>query len=61
RGAQSLNSFSRYLIDIYGERTVYNLMLYPETIEKVTAKTWEQLTLEWEQHIRNKYNDAKNS
>ena len=60
RGAQSMNSFSRYLIDIYGERTVYNLMLYPETIEEVTAKTWEQLTLEWEQHIRNKYNGAKN-
>ena len=58
RGAQSLNSFSRYLIDIYGERTVYNLMLYPETIEEVTNQTWEQLAIEWETHIRNKYNGA---
>lgn len=57
-GAQSLNSFSRYLIDLYGERTVYNLMLYPETIEEVTYKTWEQLALEWEMHIRNKYKDV---
>ena len=57
-GAQSLNSFSRYLIDLYGERTVYNLMLYPETIEEVTDKTWEQLALEWETHIRNKYKNV---
>lgn len=60
RGAQSLNSFSRYLIDLYGERTVYNLMLYPETIEEVTDKTWEQLALEWELHIRNKYKGIEN-
>lgn len=57
-GAQSMNSFSRYLIDLYGERTVYNLMLYPKTIEEVTDKTWEQLALEWETHIRNKYKDV---
>ena len=59
-GAQSLNSFSRYLIDLYGERTVYNLMLYPETIEEVTDKTWEQLALEWEIYIRNKYDAVEN-
>ena len=57
-GAQSMNSFSRYLIDLYGERTVYNLMLYPKTIEEVTEKTWEQLALEWETHIRNKYKNV---
>ena len=60
RGAQSLNSFSRYLIDLYGERTVYDLMLYPETIEEVTDKTWEQLASEWELHIRNKYKGIEN-
>ena len=60
RGAQSLNSFSRYLIDKYGERTVYNLMLYPETIEEVVDKTWEQLELEWKLHIQNKYMGVEN-
>ena len=59
-GAQSQNSFSWYLIDLYGERTVYNLMLYPETIEEVTDKTWEQLASEWEEYIRNKYNSVEN-
>ena len=58
-GAQSLNSFSRYLIDLYGERKVYDLMLYPETIEEVTGKTWEQLASEWEAHIRQKYQDVE--
>lgn len=53
--ANTLNSFSRYLIDLYGEREVYNLMLFPDTIEENTGKTWEQLASEWEQHIRDKY------
>ena len=60
-GSQSANSFSRYLIDSYGERTVYALMLHPETIEEVTDKTWEQLALEWEVHIKNKYKEVKSS
>ncbi len=54
-GAQSQNSFSRYLIDLYGEKEVYNLMLFPDTIEETTGKTWEQLASEWEKHIRSKY------
>lgn len=54
-GAQSINSFSHYLIDLYGEREVYELMLFPDTIEEVTGKTWEQLASEWETHIRDKY------
>lgn len=54
-GAQAINSFSRYLIDLYGEREVYDLMLFPDTIEEVTGKTWEQLAFEWEKHIRDKY------
>lgn len=57
--ANSLNSFSRYLIDLYGEREVYNLMLFPDTIEEITGKTWEQLASEWEKHIRDKYADVQ--
>lgn len=58
-GAQSQNSFSRYLIDLYGETEVYNLMLFPDTIQEVTGKTWEQLASEWEKHIRDKYADVQ--
>lgn len=58
-GAESTNSISRYLIDLYGEDEVYNLMLFPETVEDVTGKTWEELAAEWEQHIRNKYADVE--
>lgn len=54
-GAQSLASISRYLIDRYGEEAVCGLMLFPETVEDVTGKSWEELESEWEQHIRNKY------
>lgn len=57
-GAQSINSFNRYLIDLYGEKEVYHLMLFPETVEEVTNNTWEQLATEWELHIRNKYKDV---
>lgn len=59
--ANSLNSFSRYLIDLYGEREVYELMLFPDTIEEVTGKTWEQLASEWETHIRDKYAGVQKS
>ena len=57
--AESLNSFSRYLMDIYGEKTVCELMLYPDTVEEVTGETWVQLALKWEQHIREKYDGVK--
>ncbi len=53
--ADSLNSFSRYLIELYGEKKVYHLMLFPDTVEDSTGKTWEQLASAWEEHIRNKY------
>ena len=54
-GGAAINSFTRYLVDLFGENTVYNLMLYPETIEAVTAQTWEELATEWEGHIKSKY------
>lgn len=57
-GAEALNSFSWYLTGLYGERTVYDLMLYPEQVQEVTGKTWELLRAEWEQMIRSKYETA---
>lgn len=48
-------SISHYLIDIYGEEIVYDLMLYPETVEEVTGKSWQQWQEEWSRHIREKY------
>ena len=46
-------------MDIYGEKTVCELMLYPDTVEEVTGETWVQLALKWEQHIREKYDGVK--
>lgn len=54
-GAESLNSITRYLIELYGEKTAMELLLFPDTVETVTGKSWEQLRSEWEQHIRAKY------
>lgn len=54
-GAESWASISRYLIDLYGEEAVCDLLLFPETVDDVTGKNWETLESEWEQHIRDKY------
>ena len=54
-GRNPINSFLRYLIDLYGESTVSDLMLFPDTVDVVTGKTWDELGAEWEQHLRNKY------
>ena len=54
-GGNAINSFNRYLINLYGENTVCDLMLSPETAEDITGKTWDELEAEWKQYIRNKY------
>lgn len=54
-GAQCHNSISRYLITLYGEDTVMDLMLLPDTVEDVTGKTWDTLISEWKQAIKDKY------
>lgn len=54
-GRNPINSFSRYLMDRYGEGETMDLMLYPDTVESVTGKSWDTLQLEWEQSIREKY------
>jgi len=48
-------SLAHHLAGIYGEREVYNMLLYPDTVEEVTGKTWDELLEEREQYIRDKY------
>ena len=57
-GAESMNSICRYLVDLYGEKEVYNLLLFPETVVESTGKTWEELQAEWQQYIKDKYSDV---
>ena len=54
-GAAPLSSVRRYLIDLYGEKVCYDILLHPETIEDVTGKTWKEMEADWAQHIRDKY------
>ena len=54
-GRNAINSFTNYLIDLYGEDAIFNLMLFPETVWDITAKNWEELEAEWKQHIHDKY------
>lgn len=50
-----IDSFSGYMIGLCGEETTCQLLLFPETVEEVTGKTWEELEAEWKQHIQEKY------
>lgn len=54
-GRNGINSFSHYLIDCYGEETVYDMMLFPDTVEDITGKTWEELEDEWNLYMQDKY------
>ena len=51
----SINSITHYLIGIYGEDAVIDLMLYPDTVFEVTGKSWETLEAEWKQQLGEKY------
>lgn len=51
----AVNSFAYYLIKIYGENAIFNLLLFPDTVIDVTGKTWETLENEWKQSIMDKY------
>ena len=52
-----LNSISHYLIDRYGEDTTSQLMLFPNTVEEVTGKSWDEWRQEWKAYILDKYAD----
>jgi len=57
-GRNAINSFTNYLIDLYGEDAIFNLMLFPDTVWNVTEKSWEELEAEWKQYIHDKYAGA---
>ena len=54
-GGASVNSLTYYLIKQFGEETISNLMLFPDTVVEVTGKTWDILKEEWKQSILDKY------
>ena len=54
-GGPSVDSFSYYLIKQFGEDTISNLMLFPDTVVDVTGKEWDILKEEWKQYIMDKY------
>ena len=54
-GGPSTNSFAYYLIKQFGEDTISNLMLFPDTVVEVTGKDWDTLKAEWKQYIMDKY------
>lgn len=54
-GRNATNSFAHYLIDLFGEDAIFNLMLFPDTVWNITEKSWEELEAEWKQYIHDKY------
>lgn len=54
-GRNAINSFTHYLIDLYGENAIFNLMLFPETVGDVTGKEWDELETEWISSVGNKF------
>ena len=58
-GRNAINSFTHYLIELYGEDAISNLMLFPETVLEVTGKDWIDLEAEWKTHIKNKFKGVK--
>lgn len=52
------DSMVGYLISLYGERTTSEILLFPETVEDVTGKTWTELETQWKQNLQNKYADV---
>lgn len=54
-GRNGTYSFSNYLIDLYGEDTVFQLMLFPDTMESVTGKTWDEQKDDWLAYMEEKF------
>lgn len=54
-GRNAFNSFAHYLLDLYGEDTTYQLMLFPDTMESITGKTWGEQEADWLQHMADKF------
>ena len=58
-GRNAINSFTHYLIDLYGEDAISNLMLFPETVCDVTGKSWNGLEAEWITFLKNKFKEVE--
>ena len=56
-GRAAWTSFTHYLLDLYGENTVVPILLFPETVETATGKTWEELEADWRQHMEDMFKD----
>jgi len=54
----SSESFSAYLVDMYGEDVFYEFMLNEERTEEITGKTFETLRQEWEDYIKAEFSDV---
>lgn len=53
-GGAAVNSITRYLLDLYGEETVLQILLFTDTVETVTGKTWDELESDWRQYMDEK-------
>lgn len=53
------NSFTHYLLGLYGEEIVPELLLFPDTVETVTGKTGELLQSEWQRYIEDTFKDVE--
>lgn len=59
-GGDEVNSFTHYLLTLYGEDTVTEIFLFPETVETATGKTWEVLQAEWQQQMEKRFEKLLN-
>lgn len=51
-------SIGWYLLQCYGEENIQQLLLFPDTVQSITGKTWAELEAEWAQYIKDKYADV---
>lgn len=58
-GGGPINSITRYLLDQYGEEVVVQILVFTDTVESVTGKTWEELENDWRQYMDEKSKEIK--
>ena len=58
-GRNGINSLSKYLTDLYGEDAVFSFMLFPDTIEDKTGKTWDEHKADWMANLAEKFDGVE--
>ncbi|MBR3704537.1 MAG: hypothetical protein IKM11_03500 [Oscillospiraceae bacterium] len=58
-GRNGINSLSKYLSGLYGEDAVFSFMLFPETIEDKTGKTWDEHKADWMAQLAEKFDGVE--